>query len=872
MVIHSLTLHNVRGLDHASLSDLPGSGVVLIGGDNETGKSTLLEAISVVLTEKYSSKKKEIRALETIGGSGDAPEISLEASIGAYRFTVTKRFVRSASCTLRLSTPSPAEYRNGEAEDRLREILDDEWDQDLFRATLMEQEAGATALAAAGIPPLERALSTDEVEVPDTALIQQVEKEYRRYFTGGGKAGGEWKSAEAKLEAATAEEATAAEAAREVDHYRAQVERAELDRDTAARALPKLRDQLDEQRERLSRARAVEQALDSARSALESAALRADAARRDVETRAELADRVAATKAEHDRLAEQAGELKTAATQHREALEAHEERASVASNRVAEAKRQYSEADRTLEHVTGSARLAELRELREDMERLSRLRREARRAARVAGVTPEDLKALEEAEVALRLARAKQDAAAPELRLAAENATTPQVSVNGKVTSLGAELAMRIAETTTVAIGEVTATITPGADQRGLAQEVTAARNRLDELLADAGCEDLEAARARAKDRAAAEQREALASEQLAALSRSGTAEDLDQEIADLTDALGNLAETAPELSQESAAAAVAEAKARLATAEREAEALASAGAALRESEAEATWRAHEARMDAAADAAERVAADLAEAESEASSDQLQEVQEAADAALAAAKDKVAAATEVVEQAEPELAAQLFEGAERELKKTEDKHYEARNKLAELAGRIEQAQGAEERWELAKAALVVAERDHRTVARRAAAAQLLRSTLNDAQREAQETYARPYSERLLALARLVYGPNVQVGLDADLNVATRVRDETAVPFSSLSGGAKEQLAMLTRFAVADLVSDEDAVPVFVDDALGSTDIQRQYRMAAVFNELGKRRQVFVLTCVPERFAQVDAAREYSMEEIRGAGR
>ena len=75
--------------------------------------------------------------------------------------------------------------------------------------------------------------------------------------------------------------------------------------------------------------------------------------------------------------------------------------------------------------------------------------------------------------------------------------------------------------------------------------------------------------------------------------------------------------------------------------------------------------------------------------------------------------------------------------------------------------------------------------------------------------------------------------------------------------AALSGGAQEQLAILIRFAIASLVGDAArAVPVFLDDALGSSDPTRLVAMGAVFNEIGKQRQVFVLTCVPNRYESV----------------
>ena len=53
MRIHSLEIKNVRGIEHLVLDDLPETGVVVIHGENEAGKSTIVEALDVVLTEKH---------------------------------------------------------------------------------------------------------------------------------------------------------------------------------------------------------------------------------------------------------------------------------------------------------------------------------------------------------------------------------------------------------------------------------------------------------------------------------------------------------------------------------------------------------------------------------------------------------------------------------------------------------------------------------------------------------------------------------------------------------------------------------------------------------------------------------------------------
>ena len=48
--LHSIELINVRGIEHLVIDELPDTGVVVIAGENEKGKSTIAEAIHVSLT------------------------------------------------------------------------------------------------------------------------------------------------------------------------------------------------------------------------------------------------------------------------------------------------------------------------------------------------------------------------------------------------------------------------------------------------------------------------------------------------------------------------------------------------------------------------------------------------------------------------------------------------------------------------------------------------------------------------------------------------------------------------------------------------------------------------------------------------------
>ena len=63
MRIHGLYLHNIRGISQLELSELPETGVVVIHGDNEAGKSTIMDAIDACLNYKYSGFPKDIKSL-----------------------------------------------------------------------------------------------------------------------------------------------------------------------------------------------------------------------------------------------------------------------------------------------------------------------------------------------------------------------------------------------------------------------------------------------------------------------------------------------------------------------------------------------------------------------------------------------------------------------------------------------------------------------------------------------------------------------------------------------------------------------------------------------------------------------------------------
>jgi DNA repair exonuclease SbcCD ATPase subunit len=168
-------------------------------------------------------------------------------------------------------------------------------------------------------------------------------------------------------------------------------------------------------------------------------------------------------------------------------------------------------------------------------------------------------------------------------------------------------------------------------------------------------------------------------------------------------------------------------------------------------------------------------------------------------------------------------------------------------------------EGRQGQLDEAQAELERARAEYVRIQERAQSAQLLRTTMIRHRDNTRQRYVQPYRAELERLGREVFGSSFEVDVDTELTIQTRTLDGCTVPYDSLSGGAREQLGILARLAGAALVAKEDTVPVIIDDALGFSDPDRLDKMSAVFNTVGDRGQVIVLTCTPGRYGGVTDA-------------
>lgn len=879
MRIHSLTLDNVRGIEHLELRELPDTGVIVIHGDNEQGKSTIMDALNVVLNQKHSAGNRHTKPLKPVHRDA-SPSVSLTATLGPVTFTIEKTWFRGKSARLTITAPQRESYTGDQAEAKLEELKERHLDAALLTTLFLRQDELGASVDAVGIPTLTRALDgaagTDgESGTEDSGLLAAVDAEYRRYYTATGRDTGEFAQAKAELDAASTELAEATSLAAELDTFVTRFDRVTADRQRAEADLPEA---LTEAEELAGRARAAAEAAEKAARLHEDLA-RADEAvthaRGAVDQRRQLVDAVSLATADLTRRREGLDDATAAAEQEKtqltslgDQLAAARERQHSATEGLRAARATQRQAQDITRRDALAGQLAEVGELNEQI-------RTVRETQAGRQITDADVRAVEQATAEVTLQRRLREQAAAKLQLTATAST--MITVNGEPVSVdGESTAVELADGTEITIGDVTARYVAGyAESTRGTDPVADAEKSLADLLADLDCADIDAVRA-ARDLARdADEKLATLTRQRSTLLGGSDPEALaaehDRLVAELATA------DAVDLDPTAAAAAVRAAEEEQDTASAEASRIDAALTPWRDRTAALALTELNTRIEAAEATLATAEKSLAAAEEKVGAAELAAGVEKAQAARDAVAERVTLADAEVAEANPELARNLHDGAVARVESLRAAMTRAENQLAELTGRIDMATGAAERLEKAEAAHEAARHRCDSVTRRAEAARLLRETLHRHRDAARARYAQPFADQLSRLARTVFGHDVEFGLSEDLQVTRRSIGDATVPLEDLSGGAKEQLAILTRFAIAGLVSQDTGdgrvpVPVVVDDALGSTDPSRLQLMATLFTEMGKTSQVIVLTCVPQRYDRVVGRTEYPIDELKSAGR
>jgi len=869
MRIHRLAVEHVRGLEQAEVR-FAERGVTVIEAPNETGKTTLFDALDVVLNEKHGTTKQHVRALQP-HGRDVASTIEAELTLGPHHLTIRKRFHRDRLTELVVHAPSPRQLSGTEAHDELRRLLEEHTDLALLEALRFRQGRSLDPVALAGSRSLARQLDASAGgagDPHDDALYERIVETYARYFTE--RTGRETRvltdadavvdqaEAEAsRLEALEAKLTAAGSRAREVaaERRRAVGRRDELAPELAAR-----RDAARQVAELRGRC-------DAARAELRRAEAERAAAARAVAERQQLVEEVAgAAAAEADADAELT-QAEQALAPLEEALARLDARLAMATDDAARAHQRYETARATADLARAREALARAEASRRRVDHAIEEARAAEATLASSAYTEDRHRSLRAAAEGVRLAEAQLGAAAPRVIVRARQDVVVDAGDGPQTLAAGAELERRVPERTRVTIADLAEVeVVAGTSLEERQQALRTAEVELTAACEELGVPDADAAEGLAEGIRAAQETIRVRDEVLARELDGGTRDTLDGTIRHLEDRVASLAErlrtqgaddsVTPDAVPDPAALETAEAEAREAVASLEIERRA------RNTELESVRErvvAARTTRDGARVQHERMSTRLERARTETDDPALATALVAAEEAVEGAARSVAQGDEALRELDADGVDALVETAESQLAHVREQLAGLQEEAASLAAVIEVhgGEGIGEALQAARSELVRRRGERDALRRRAAAARTLKETFDQARDEAYAAYRAPLRERIVAAGRLVFGEDLDVEVDEELAITSRTLQGVTLAFDQLSAGAREQLAILTALAAADLAGD-DGVPLVLDDTLGYTDPGRLERLGAVLGRL-RGPQVVVLTCVAMRFEAIPGA-------------
>ena len=866
MRLHSIRLINYRAITDATVDF--SSGVTIVEGPNEVGKSSIHQAITQLREDKDSSRKASVKDTQPVG-SDVGPQVSLHLSTGDFEVRYSKRWIKQPFTELSILKPVPEQLSGNEAHERFLAILDETVDVDLLDALDVAQGRSLDQASLAEIKALHGALGDAGEDLADhDAFLDRVESEYLRFFTAKGKETGELRRLTEELPAAD-------EQYRELKARSADMD-ALVDRHARATdRLKNVRTQLESAATEREDAEKAVQAVSGLKTALDRALERAGAAQRERQRAEETRDRRRAlitetTTAEKAvKAADEALEKVTAAQQEKDS--SLDEAQKGLEARQAELVSAQEEAKATSADLARARARKEVDALRK---RLVDIREQERRAAEAKAtigsisVTAKDVDKLGGLFTELRIAQNAKTAAAAQI--IARRLGDTAVSIDG--VDVPKDSAEEFAVTTDLQIhidSVVDITVRPGQSPAELDRELESAQTRLDAELDRLDVTTLEQARERSEVRTDAEAVLAEATSTLRVLIGDDDRDGLDAALTRAEHVAGDAADSSKsaasidelEARVESTTAAVDDASAKVETARTTLERI----RADRDEARVAAVRAQSTREQAATtlqNLSTRLSTDR-----EANSDEsLDETLTAAAATLTQLEDEAAAARSEYDAADPETLEMRLQNALQLVESKQKQQEKDRQEVDQLSALIDDraAEGIYDKLKAAEQNLESIRSKLARMQRQANAIKLLRDTVLTHKEEAQRRYVAPFKEAIEKLGRVIFGQGLSVEISENLEIVSRTLNGRTVAFDALSGGTKEQLALIGRLAVATLVDADAGAPVILDDAFGFSDEQRLAALNVILGNVGRKAQVILLTCQPDRFSSIGGAETVSL--------
>ena len=876
MRLHRIQLRNYRGVIESNVS-FSQIGVTIVEGPNEVGKTALSEGLQLAIDYPDSSQNARVKAVQPVGRD-EGPEVEISLSTGKYEFVYHKRWLRQPRTTLEVKTPRAESLVGREAHDRMKAILAETLDDDLWQALRIEQGT-ELIFPNFGLPSMGRALDRaaggDVATEREETLWDRICEEYDKYWTRTGRLKNERRSLEQRVQEAGERVAKLEEQLQDIESDAALMNRLI---EESSRLFKTIHECKEREREIEQSWNAIERltnkvkhlhAIHSASEAQRDGAASKWQGRQTLITNLEDSTR---------ELAELESEAEAATPGFEAATRSRKVAAAALKDADAEARQAQARLNSAIADRDYLRQLIEVEQLKERHERYlasEEIFKQAEAYLESARVDDEVARQIEEAYIKDERAKSAAGSAAASVEVTALCDMTLQA--RDEIVKLAVDETNRtlVEDEVLLTIPDVAhIRVSAGPESKGLADQRRKTQETYQRLCEEVGVADATEARRAAQERQEAQRNQEEAFKAIERDLRDLTPDVLLGKVKSLTDRVTSYprerAENTPlpsDLDEGQRIEAEVSELVKACNAK-----LRACEDALRNAELEF----NEARIDEAGRTAriEVARSSKSAAASQLALDREGQADEALIAAVATAQEKEARDRESLDEArvqlsdaDPETVAMLLDNARQAKERATDQLQSNRDRQNGLRSSLDLRgeQGLHTAYNEAANQLSRVDLEYERQEARAEAAKLLRDTFASHRQQAHQHYIEPFKDSIDQFGRIVFGPTFAVELDGDLRVVRRTLNGTMLDVDQLSTGAREQLGMLSRLACATIVSPMDGgAPVMIDDALGWSDPQRLQGMGAAIAAAGNQCQVVILTCTPGRYSNVGNAQVVSL--------
>lgn len=882
MRFHDIELHNVRAIDSLSITGLAERGVVVISGENESGKTTIAKAIHVALTTKWKSRASEALSLNS-HSSQEKPQVKLRLELDGYEFTLDKIFgsTKDTGTIVTVHSPTAEVFKDDQAEEWLAARMHNADTKNLWQVFVAEQGQAQKTLSLGGYAQVTSALQSASGQRAETAeevgLFEAVEAEYGNYFQKNGKERKQLTDVDKELAEAQQVRDEAAKKVREFEALNEEAARNEESQHTQRASLPEAKNEVEHWAQALEELEKFRVAVSQAQEVSAAAKQQLDLAKQAQQERETFIQQAQDAKDQHSVAEKKVAELKEAFDKEVAALKkAQEDRDAVVTA--------YREARKAEELAAAEVALGEKRGLVEALskrvEKLDELRAQLAEHKEVIArnsVTEEVMEKLLTCEREVATATAVLEASSPSVQLSASSAQ--EVTVDGEKVGLAPEaesVQRAVTKPLAIEVGDVTVAVQPGDGSDSQQRKLEKAETSLKEQLEAAGADSVAEAQKAYARRREAEKAKFQVETSITAVSDGVEYHQLTAELDDAKEEARVQGERYRELAGEDAPTEIdlVSAKSRLEEAavgrrgaESERDSADMRLSKLEKRPAHANYTKASSELEGARSVLKVREDSLTTAREKASDAEIFAAVENRGKDYEAAEEQLAAALKELAQRDADDVEASLAGAKQRRDAVENRLAELEKRRQEIRVHLDYFDSANEKLAAAEGVVERTQRDRDSMRRRAAAAKTLMEVMTQARAASRNALADPLLRKLEEYGGGVFGAGTQFTMNEDLQIESRSNADGKFDVDELSGGAQEQLDILLRLAVAGVMEGGQGAPVIIDDALGYSDEHRLRRMNNALAKAGRDMQVLVLTCDEARFDRVTGAEFMKIQDL-----